>query len=223
MLRIFKDIHAGETCVNLGNGPSLVDAPRALLERYPSFGANKIFLLAEMPGWAGFTPTYYTIIDALMADDCTRRLRDYSVEAMFIRRGEQVKGAHQINTVVAAGFSKDINAKVVMGGTVTYANLQIAYYMGFTTALLVGVDHSYGKYGKYEPGAAFMAEGHDNAHFHPDYFSDGHIYNAPELTGTERMYRLARQVWQGDDRRIYNLTPDTYLEEFPHDEYQNWM
>jgi hypothetical protein len=158
-----------------------------------------------------------------MIHDCSEHLRDYPVEAMFISRGIPVKGSHQINTVVEAGFSKDINEKVVMGGTVNYANMQIAYYMGFTTALLLGVDHNYGKYAANKPGSTFIAEGRDDAHFHSDYFKDGRIYNAPELSGSERMYRLARNVWTADGRHILNLTPDSHLDVFERDDYQNWM
>lgn len=223
MLRKFKNLHAGQTCLILGNGPSLPAAPRALMERYPSFGANKIFMLADLPGWQGFAPTYYSIIDAKMAHDCSEHLSEYPVEVMFIRRGVPLPGSYQINTVVEAGFSKDINAKVVMGGTVTYANLQIAYYMGFSAALLVGVDHNYGKYATKKPGAAFIAEGNDDAHFHPDYFKAGRMYNAPELSGSARMYQVARRVWEQDGRRILNLTPGSNLDVFEKDEYEHWM
>ena len=207
----------------MGNGPSLRATPRELLEQNPSFGANKVFLLSELSGWEGFTPTYYTIIDEKMMHDCTEKLRDYRVNEMFIRRGYPVKGSQKINTVVEAGFSSDISHKVVMGGTVTFANLQIAYYMGFSTALLVGVDHNYGKYSAYSPGVTFIAEGSDNAHFHPEYFKDGRIYNAPELKGTEISYQLARQVWEADGRRIINLTPESMLNVFEKDEFTNWM
>lgn len=223
MLRKFKDLHAGETCIILGNGASLSNAPRELLEAYPSFGANKIFLLNELPGWEGFAPKYYTIIDEKMGLDCSPHLHNFPAEVMFIRRGIPVVGAYPIRMTVEASFSKDINDQVVMGGTVTYANLQIAYYMGFVCALLVGVDHNYGKYARFEPGSAFMAMESDDAHFHPEYFKDGHIYNAPELTGSECMYRLARSVWALDKRRIVNLTPDSKLKIFEQDDYENWM
>ncbi|MDH5508619.1 MAG: hypothetical protein OEZ02_15460, partial [Anaerolineae bacterium] len=146
-----------------------------------------------------------------------------AVDAMFIRRGYPVRGSHQINTVVEAGFSKDINEKVVMGGTVTYANLQIAYYMGFSTALLVGVDHRYGKYECKQPGSTFIAEGADDAHFHGSYFGDGRIYNAPELNGTVRMYALADKVWRAAGRRIINLTPGTALDVFEQGAFADWM
>jgi hypothetical protein len=219
MLRKFKDLHAGETCVIMGNGPSLIDVSRTLLANYPTFGVNKVYLLK-----GGYIPTYYTVIDEQMLMNISKHIStdDFAPKAMFIRRPYPIPGCHWINCVVESSFSRDINEKVVMGGTVTYANLQIAYYMGFTTALLVGVDHDYGKYNRKTPGGKFLAQGSDNAHFHPDYFTHGEIYNAPELKGTEIMYALANMVWMKDNRKIINLTPDTKLEEFDQGKYQEW-
>ncbi|MBW8012502.1 MAG: hypothetical protein FVQ83_14900 [Chloroflexi bacterium] len=233
MLRKFKDIHTGEICVVIGNGPSLKDTPLELLKKYPSFGANKIFLLD------GFTSTYYTVIDQYMIHSCTPRLMawsslrelprrtefstGYAPREMFIRRGFPVPGSNQINCVVEAGFSTDINECVIMGGTVTFANLQIAYYMGFTTALLVGVDHNYSGMTDKKPGATFVAEGEDVDHFHVEYFESGHIFAAPELEGTSRSYEAARRVWETDGRKIINLTPGTKLDVFEVGTYEDWI
>lgn len=224
MLRKFKDIHKGETCIIIGNGPSLKAAPLELLKKYPSFGANKIFLLNDgSQHEGGYIPTYYTVIDQYMIHSCTPRLMaGYAPQEIFIRRGFPVPGSNQINCVVEAGFSTDINDRVVMGGTVTFANLQIAYYMGFTIALLVGVDHSYSGIAEKKPGSVFVAEGEDVDHFHSEYFEPGHIFAAPELEGATRSYELARRVWEADGRKIINLTTATKLNVFDFGIYKHW-
>ena len=150
MLKRFKDTYKDGTCVIIGNGPSLKETPRKLLDDQITFGANKIYALwndePDIPEQlAGFVPDHYTIIDEKMLIHCGPFLNlhpDYP-PVKFVRKGYKVKGGLPINCVVKPGFSSDINIEVVMGGTVVYAMLQIAFYMGFRTALLVGVDHRY--------------------------------------------------------------------------------
>ena len=48
-----QDKHKGETGLVIGNGPSLKEITNEELQRFPSFGTNKIFLKE------GFTPTNY--------------------------------------------------------------------------------------------------------------------------------------------------------------------
>ena len=220
MLTKFKDIHKGEVGLIIGNGPSLKDCPRELLDKYITFGSNKIFLME------GFTPDYYTIIDEHMLHNCAPHLTgEYNPVAMFIRRPYPIPGAYHINTIVHEGWSFNINKAVVMGGTVTYASLQIAYYMGIRTALLVGIDHNYsGGLADAPPGAIFQADiEEDPDHFHPDYFKVGEFYAAPELDGAEAYYYIARQVFEKDDGRVINLTPDTGEDVLEKGKYDDWL
>jgi len=219
MLSKFKNIHVGETGIVIGNGPSLKDCPRELLDKYVSFGANKIFLLD------GFVPNYYTIIDEHMLHNCAPYLTNYKPDAMFIRRPYPIHGCYHINTIVHAGWSNNINKAVVMGGTVTYANLQIAHYMGIRNVLLVGVDHDYsGGLAGAPPGAIFQADMKvDPDHFHPDYFKVGDFYAAPELEGSEGYYKIARRVYEQDGGHVINLTPGTKETAFEKGTYDEWL
>lgn len=221
MLSKFKDIHEGEIGIVIGNGPSLKDCPRELLDKYISFGSNKIFLLD------GFVPNYYTIIDEHMLHNCAPYLVDgkYKPDAMFIRRPYPISGCYHINCIVHAGWSYNINKAVVMGGTVTYASLQIAHYMGIRTALLVGVDHDYsGGLAGAPSGAIFQADlDVDPDHFHPEYFKVGEFYAAPELEGSEQYYYIARTVYEKDEGRVINLTPNTKERVLEKGEYKDWL
>jgi hypothetical protein len=76
---------------------------------------------------------------------------------MFLRAEAQAKGNNPIYPIVAGGFSKNIDNFVVLGGTVTYVLFQLAYYMGFTTLLLLGVDHNYPVAGTFPGGQPFVA------------------------------------------------------------------
>ena len=56
----FHDIHKGETCVVIGNGPSLKLSDIQRLP-YKTFGSNQIYRLP-------FQPDYYSIVDKEMLD-----------------------------------------------------------------------------------------------------------------------------------------------------------
>jgi 6-hydroxymethylpterin diphosphokinase MptE-like protein len=223
MIQDFKDKRKGNVCVIIGNGPSLEQTPLGKLSRlYEAFGANKIYGL-------GIKPTYWTCVDSDMLHDCVSWLLAHPEfdSERFVPRTIPLPGAHQLNVVIEHGFSKDASEKVVIGGTVTYVNLQLAWYMGFTTVLLVGVDHKYPKASQGRPGYKFIAEGDDPDHFKladgSPYFEPGKIYNRPELAATERYYTQANQVFEQAGRKIINLTPGTALDVFPKGKFEEWL
>ena len=224
MIQDYKDFHKGETCVVIGNGPSLAETPLAALQyKYATFGANKIY-------GCGFTPEYWTCVDPVMLTDCIPWVIAHPKfdSETFVPRDIPLLGSHQLNISIESGFSKDAAEKVILGGTVTYVNLQLAWYMGFTTILLVGVDHKYPKAsigGK--AGYKFIAEGADPDHFKladgSPYFTPGHIYNRPELTANERYYATAKLVFEQAGRKIVNLTPDSALNVFEKQDWSKWI
>lgn len=216
----FKNIHSGEMCVIIGNGPSLNQTPLdALGGKYVTFGSNKIYRLP-------FTPTYYSIIDKEMLASCLPLPVDFHPKEKFMRAEARDETNNPIYPIVVSGFSLDINNFVVMGGTVTFALLQIAFYMGFKTCLLVGVDHHYPNTGKFT-GHKIKAGSDDPDHFQcadgKPYFETGKEYNAPELEGTAQAYDIARELFKKADRQILNLTPNTRLEVFDKDKWSNWL
>ena len=204
----FKNIHKGP-CLVIGNGPSLKLED---IEKFscPTFGSNQIYRLP-------YTPDYYSIVDKEMLDACLPLPDDFK-PVMFLRAEACVKGNNPIYPIVAGGFSKNIDNFVVMGGTVTYVLLQIAYYMGFETVYLLGVDHRYPKSGQYRPGSAFIAGKDDPDHFSPadgkPYFRNGKKYNAPELDRLVQYYQWAKEFYESEGRRIINMTPNSALDVF---------
>lgn len=206
-IKKLKDSHKGQTCVVIGNGASLKETDlNRLSQKYPTLGSNRIYLYP-------FVPDYYAICDDLMLMSCLEDIQKESFrpKAMFINSAYPLPFAIPVNYSIKYDFSKDIEHEIVIGGTVTYVLLQIAYYLGFKKALLVGVDHDYPGAGKGSPGSVFLQEGDDKDHFHPEYFKPGMIYNRPELSATERMYQFAKSVFELDGRKILNLTTSTKL------------
>ncbi len=217
----FHNIHPKATCLVVGNGPSLDNVDLVEIQtRFPkltTFGSNQIY---RKP----FTPTYYSMIDKEMIEACLPLPESFNPKESFIR-AEYAFKANPIYPIVENGFSLDINNFVVMGGTVTYVLLQIAYYMGFETVLLVGVDHSYET--QKLTGHKFVAGKQDPDHFTcadgQPYFETGKTFNAPELQNTTRMYAIAKEVFDKSKRRIINLTPNTKLDVFQKDTWSNWI
>jgi hypothetical protein len=222
----YKDIHKGQTCVIIGNGPSLDITPLdKFAEKYKTFGSNMIY---RKP----FTPDYYSIIDEIMLEACAEDVAYWFPKSVMFLRAEaglyerDFRNYEPIYPIVAHGFSLDISNFIVMGGTVTYALLQIAFYMGFDTYLLVGVDHRYPKTGNM-PGHRFLANEYDPDHFQPadgkPYFEAGKWFNAPELEGTSRSYTMAKELFDKAEKTILNLTPDSALDVFEKDKIENWI
>lgn len=218
MLADYKDKHNGEACVVIGNGPSLDKTPLAeLTKNRVSFGSNKIY---NYP----FEPTYYTVIDHEMLHDCIGKISELKSK-VFVPRGIPVPGSEQLQLRVSAQFSEDIEECVYIGGTVTFVNLQLAYYMGFETVLMVGVDHRYNKAEKGGvPGSKFIADGDDPDHFGKGYFEAGKLYNRPELEAVnKKIYPLAQYSFSRVGRKIINLTPDSGTDAFPTDSWDKWL
>ena len=215
-----KDTHLGETCIVIGNGPSLNGVPRELLDSYVTFGSNKIY---ELP----YTPDYYCIIDKDMLGNCLPHIKSgwRPKKQMFLRAEACVEDNYPIYPVVLAGFSLNIDNCVNMGGTVTYALLQIAFWMGFREVLLVGVDHYYGKSNRDGVAGRFKAVGKDPDHFQTKsgvpYFKPGEVYNRPE--DTTRSYEWALQYYLEKNATIVNLTPNSKLNVFERGHYEEYI
>ncbi len=201
----------GETCIVMGNGPSLKTVPLKFLRKHPTFGANKVYLLD------GFTPNYYVCVNPLVLEQ-----NRAEIEALpcpkFIRGGLNFSG-YQLHSVGFPMFSYVPWKWIYEGYTVTFVSLQLAFFMGFETILLVGVDHRFTFSGN--PNEQSHMAGDDPNHFSPDYFK-GQDWHNPDLERSEHAYRLALKAFTDDKRKIINLTKGTALNVFQKGELSRW-
>lgn len=209
----FAGKHEGETALIIGNGPSLRDVPLEFLKKYPSFGTNRIYLLE------GFTPTYYCSVNPLVISQFTEDIAKIEAPKFLPASYCFDDTCLPLNSSGVVVFSQDASSWVYEGHTVTFVCMQLAYYMGFDTVLLVGVDHSF----KYEgaPNQEMTLDGNDLNHFHPDYFK-GRKWNNPDLERSERAYKLARAMYEAHNKRIINLTPNTKETVFEKGSINDW-
>ena len=207
--------HPGETCIVIGNGPSLADVPIAFLKKYPTFGANRITL------WMEFLQlTYYVAINPLVIKQNADEINRLECEAKFIRNGMGFHDDYELRSMAVPLFSYDPSQYIYEGFTVSFVSLQIAFFMGFKTVLCVGIDHRYVYDGA--PNEAKVMEGADPNHFSPEYFK-GQTWNNPDLGQSAAAYWMAKQAFESDGRRIVNLTPNSALDVLPMGELQQWM
>lgn len=212
-----KDYRAGDTCLIVGNGPSLKDIPARLLLAYSTFVTNRIYLRTD------FAPNFYVSVNPLVIEQSVQKIDKLLCNEKFIRAdlAHLIHNATPLTSLPYPTFSHDPARGVYEGHTVTYVCLQLAFYMGFQTVLLVGIDHRYQFDG--QPNEERTATGEDVNHFHPGYFSDGVKWHNPDLERSERAYRMAKTVYEHAGRKIINLTPGTALEVFEKGDYHEWL
>lgn len=203
-----------DTCIIIANGTGLTDIPVAFLKQYPTFGTNKIFLLPD------FTSTFYVVTNPLVFEQNKYLIVNYHSEYKF-SRFEELDGLHY-RTVGSPRFSKDPRAGLNEGYTVTHICLQIAYWLGFGTVLIVGLDHYYHSLNM-RPNATRIVMGEDKDHFSKDYFPPGTTWQTPDLKESEISFKSAMIAYHQDHRAIYNVSTWSFCKVFPKLPYQRFM
>lgn len=230
-LKKLKNRFKGETCFVIGNGPSLqiADLQKIHDEGYHSIASNKIYLAFEKTNWR---PNYYTISDYVVAENNKNYINElnikkivtYGMSDIFDPKDNRFMyynfSKNEVGTTIKdykPFFSKNIMYEVGGGYSVTFVNLQLAYYLGFNKVILIGVDFSFKTpkkiiKNKYY-GEALVSEGESN-HFLPNYREKGETWTMPRLDLQEIAFRKAKKVFELDNRTILNASRETKLEVF---------
>ena len=215
-LREYHNLHQGKRCFIIGNGPSLRKMDLQPLRNEITFGLNRIYLFFPE---LGFTTQYMVLINELVLEQCAADILSLTMPRFVTwrSRGWYARDPNVIfldsDYTGEENFSPDLTGRVFEGFTVTYMAMQLAYYMGISEAILIGVDHNYSTQGK--PNTTVVSGGDDPNHFNPTYFGKGFRWQLPDLDGSERAYRLAKAAYEQDGRRILDATVDGKLTIFP--------
>jgi hypothetical protein len=185
-----------------------------------TFGLNRIYLLFPK---LNFTTTFFVCVNyhviKQFASDIeklpmpkfiswhSRRNIKFTSDTMYLRISNDIE-----NT-----FSKNPYNKIWDGATVTYAAIQLAYFLGFTKVYLIGVDHNFSTTGK--PHSLITSQSEDPNHFDPNYFAKGFQWQLPDLETSEKAYKKALQTFTENNREIYDATIDGKLNIFPKTDY----
>ena len=219
-LTTLRDSRRGERCFIIGNGPSLKLIDLARLRGEFTFGMNRVYL--AFPEW-GFQTSCLVSVNSLVIEQCAAELRGLDLPKFFSWRsrdllyppGGEVPDRHTHflhTTYTGPRFAKDVRGRLWEGATVTYVCLQLAFHLGFQTAILIGVDHSFSTQGI--PNTTIVSQGDDPNHFAPEYFGKGFRWQLPDLDTSEAGYRLARRAYEQAGRRIVDATAGGQLNVF---------
>lgn len=212
----YHGCHAGRRCFIIGNGPSLRQTDLSLLKDEVTFGLNRIYLLFPE---LGFTTTYLVSVNELVLQQCADELTALEMPKFITWRARRWLTGDPHTVYVDTDFTGpedfalDAQGRLFEGFTVTYVALQLAFQMGFKEVILVGVDHNFVTRGP--ANAAVVSEGDDPNHFSSNYFGKGFKWQLPDLEGSERAYRLAKEAYEKDGRRVVDATVGGKLTIFP--------
>ena len=234
-IAVFHNKYEGGRCFVIGNGPSLTLDDLNKLCDETTFACNTIYAVYAHTKWR---PSFYVAHDSVwcrsIADDFSLLKKIYggcshfftsSTTALFSKFSASKSFDFLFYNLVAQkgleDFSSNCTECVYSAGTVTYAMLQLAVYMGFTEIYLLGIDFSFSEE-RHDDGtvkkqnipnhmAIIESEGvkYENAtvsNFGTPYFVE---YDR-QLLG----YKAARQYADNHGIKIYNATRGGELEVF---------
>lgn len=143
MIDDLYNIHEGRTCIIIGNGPSLNAIPDELLNKYTSFGCNRIWERE------GFYPTYHVAVDSWVPEE--NELDYYALESATFLPGNlnrwkadyyfehDYRPLWLMEKDLHPGYMRERGIGWI---GVTHAMLQIGFFMGFDRFLCVGLDNT---------------------------------------------------------------------------------
>ena len=214
-LESYRNIYEGETVLVVGNGPSLLNTPLEKFSSFPSIGMNKIDMLYDKTSWR---PSVIISSNNLVVKQHSSAYEEADTPLFLSWKARKFLSEalrSKVNfflTKSDSSFSKDFSEGVGASGTVTYAALQLAFYMGAQRVILFGVDHNF----KYEgsPHEVAKMKEVDSNHFDPNYFAKGQYWGIPNLDASEKGYEAARRIFEAHGRSILDATVGGKLQVF---------
>ncbi len=215
----YYNAHKGKRAFIIGNGPSLNQMDLSPLRGEFTFGLNRIYLLFPR---AGFSTTYLCCVNPTVTEQFGAELSAQPMPKFFGWRCRDHVPFTSSTILLAPpartpSFSLKPTHTLWEGGTVTYAAMQLAFYMGFSEVVLIGVDHNFADKG--DPHAKIVSQTADANHFDPNYWGKGIAWNLPDLEMSETAYGMAKIQYAAHGRRIVDATVGGKLAVFPKVDY----
>ena len=212
----FHNLHAGQTCLIVGVGGNLELTPPQWFD-YPSFGVNTIYKSVALGKFEGWRPTYFVGVDErLQREDGEAICEVYRDVPKFIPypdrdtwQGENFhRFYHRAGDIMVGGQSPSDPEALTRGigyRKIMDAVLQIAWHMGFTTMLMIGIQHKPDDQQAHFWGADVKSIPEPTFH----YWFDGY---------SEIIRAMGRKI------RVLNISEDTYVPEeiIPRDDWRKW-
>jgi len=224
LIKKFHNKHLGETCVLLANGPSLKLTDLSKVKKFKTFGLNRIYLFFEE---LGFQTDYLVCVNDLVLSQFQEEISNCKMpKFVHWRMRSLYNGSDNLFYVAkklfGSSFSVDASKSLDSGVTVTYAALQLIYYMGFEKVLVVGMDHNFAFKGTANQ-TQIRKEEKDLNHFHPNYFPKGVKWQTPDLDSSDYYYKIAKGVFEKNGRVIIDCTINGKCEIFEKGKLEDYV
>lgn len=206
----FYNLHKGQTCLIVGVGQNLELTPPEWFD-YPSFGVNTIYKRA-----GDWKPTYFVGVDErLEREDGAAIMDAYRDIPKFIPypdrdswQGENVyRFYHRAGDLIIGGRLPNQSRALTDIGIgyrkIMETVLQIAWYMGFTTMLMIGIQHKPGAYREH-----FWGLDKESVEQPQDFWFEGYREMVKAMNGI----------------RVLNISEDTYVPQdvLPRADWREW-
>lgn len=221
-IRSWRNRFVGKKAVILCNGPSLLKVDFDSLQGTFCFGLNKINLLFQK---TDFRPSCIVAIQQFVLEQNEEFYNRTELPLFLTDNATKLvksrQNVHFMHESSMRFFSRDCSWSVYGGHTVTYVAMQLAFHMGFSRVALVGCDHNFSTKGP--ANKIEVAQGEDKSHFDPNYFAHGSKWRLPDLAQSESSYAVAREQFEGFNRKIINATDGGALETFERQTLQDFL
>jgi hypothetical protein len=215
---------AGKRIFILANGPSLNQTDVDRLCGEVTIASNAIFLMFDKKK---FRPSYYTIEDYLVAEDRCKEAG--SLKGFWKLFPEDVRkfiptDERTVYINFMRGeypgfprFTDNFCRQVYWGGTVSFLNMQLAWYLGASEIYLIGFDHDYARPADKDKvaGVVITSATDDRNHFDPRYFGVGYRWHDPKVERMEEAYVAAKRFFDAHGVYVFNATHGGHLDVFP--------
>ena len=243
ILKAYKNRYEGQRCFIIGNGPSLRAADLDKIKEHGDFSiaSNRIYLIFGETEWR---PNVWTATDAegirgslseMSAIPAELKIipleswqKMYPMEGALPVRLDPGHGGNWLLQGTMPPFSDELTRCVYAGKTITYVNIQIAAYLGFSKIILLGMDHSYSVHAylashlrgydwqrnerNYQAGQRIFLEPETKTfegvqdHFCANYWDGLNIEQGYWIEAAVRAYQAAKKYAEEHDVQILNAT-----------------
>ncbi|MDU1138081.1 6-hydroxymethylpterin diphosphokinase MptE-like protein [Enterocloster bolteae] len=213
VLEKFKNVEKGKRGFIVCTGPSLRMEDLNMLDIHDEvcISMNKISYAFSYTQWR---PKYYICWDRKMLREFNEQIKMMDVQNKFLpdvenhfwNNSDEIYQFHCHVCMPGTSdiqFSEDISKKIYCGYTVTYAALQLSYYLGLEDVYIIGADFDY-----------TMDTNEACNHFVKEYVAPNGQTNLFSRKGCIVAYKRAREFAEEHGMRIWNATRGGKLEVF---------
>lgn len=221
-LNKYHNLHKGKRCFIVANGPSLKETDLSLLENEITIGMNRIYLLEKING---FKPTYLASIDIpVQLSQFTKEYNDLNMVRFYNWNYRSHFKSSESLLFLRGQFNSAFNTNILDKGvgnskSVTYACMHLAYFMGCSEVILIGKDHSYNTGNATQGTRLINSTGNESNHFIEGYYKKGMKWGMPDYKMEEYTYKLAKEAFEKEGKKIIDATIGGKLEVFEKVDY----